>query len=195
MADNHKAIAACFGHTPRGNEQGELEHARFHTSVLACWFHQKQDLERELPKKIVNREHEAEILDDIKVLHRIPYPFEHLFDMALRAFHRKWWNDEQAVVQYIDVLKEQLGHKSRQLKSAVDEHTRFLESGARPNDHVFKTTYPEADDKLKTMADAFLRNDVQNERDFVKHAFSRTHVDEHITLYATAATINELKSL
>ena len=204
MADNHKAIAACFGHMnkPRGNEQGELEHARFDTSVLACWFHQKQDLERELPKKIVNREHEAEILDDIKALHQIPYPFEHLFDMALRAFHRKWWNDEQAVVQYIDgwdnrkwslahrpaglpttnnslerlnrELKEQLGHKSRQLKSAVDELTRFLESGARPNDHVFKTTYPEADEKLKIMVDAFLRNDVHNKRDFVKHTFTRT---------------------
>ena len=225
MADNHKAIAACFGHMnePRGNEQGELEHARFDTSVLACWFHQKQDLERELPKKIVNHEHEAEIVADIRALHQIPYPFEHLFDMALRAFHRKWWNDEQAVVQYIDgwnnrkwslahrpaglpttnnsherlnrELKQQLGHKSRQLKSAVDELTLFLESGARPNEHVFKTTYPEADAKLQNMVDKYIRNDMLNERDFVKHTFTRTRVDEHITLYATAATIKELKSL
>jgi hypothetical protein len=227
VADNHKAIAAGFGHTnePRCNEPrcNELEHTRFDTTVLACWFHQKQDLERELPKKIVNREHEAEIVADIRALHQIPYPFEHLFDMALRAFHRKWWDDEQAVVQYIDgwdnrkwslahrpaglpttnnsherlnrELKQQLGHKSRQLKCAVDELTLFLESGARPNEHVFKTTYPEADAKLQNMVDKYIRNDMLNERDFVKHTFTRTRVDEHITLYATAATIKELKSL
>ena len=130
MADNHKAIAACFGHmnTPRGNEQGELEHARFDTSVLACWFHQKQDLERELPKKIVNREHEAEIVADIRALHQIPYPFEHLFDMALRAFHRKWWDDEQAVVQYIDGWdnrKWSLAHRPAGLPTTNNSHERL----------------------------------------------------------------------
>ena len=45
------------------------------------------------------------------------------------------------------------------------------------------------------MVDTFLRNDVHNQSDFVKHAFTRTRVDEYITLYATAATIKELKSL
>ena len=88
MADNHRAIAAGLGHTPRGNEQDELEHARFETSFLSCWFHQKQDLERVLPSKLVTREHREEIVNDIRLLHQIPYAFEHLFDMALRAFHR-----------------------------------------------------------------------------------------------------------
>ena len=45
------------------------------------------------------------------------------------------------------------------------------------------------------MVDKYMQNDSLNERDFVKHEFTRTRVDEHITLYATAATIRELKSL
>ena len=223
MADNHRAIAAGLGHTPRGNEQDELEHARFETSFLSCWFHQKQDLERVLPSKLANRDNREEIVNDIRSLHRIPYPFEHLFDMALRAFHRKWWNDEQAVVQYIDLwddrrwslahkppglpttnnsherlnreLKQQLGHKSRRLDTAVEELKHFLESGARPNEHVFKTTYPEADPKLQNMVDKYLRNTVHNQREFVKREFTRKRVDEHITLYATPATIKDLENI
>ena len=198
MADNHRAIAEGLGHTnePRGNEQDELEYARFDTTILSCWIHQKQDLEHELPSKLVSREHRAEILDDIRALHQIPYPFAHLSDAALCAFHRKWWNDEQQVVQYMNgwdnqkwslthrppgltttnysherlnrELKQQLGHKTRQLTSAVDELTLFLKSGARPNEHVFKTTYPETDVKLQNMVDKYVRNDLLNERDFVK---------------------------